>query len=97
MVIFVPEAQREPVVSGPAGRKADVKLSRLFQPRNPRFWYLVVLNLLSAGISYILRSHELPVAAVLVLATFALANGVVGIRVALSLMAEPPDAEGEER
>lgn len=63
-----------------------VKLSRLYQPRNPQFWLLVVLNLLSTGTSYILRSQELPALMTLVLATFALVNFVIGIRVALQLM-----------
>ena len=81
-------------MSGPVWRKADVKLSRLYQPGTPRFWYLVVLNLLSAGISYILRSHELPIPIVIVLTAFALANCVIGIRIALALMAEPPGVAG---
>jgi hypothetical protein len=63
-----------------------MKLSRLYQPRNPQFWLLVVLNLLSTGISYILRSQDLPTPIVLVLAAFALANFVIGIRIALHLM-----------
>jgi hypothetical protein len=67
-----------------------MKLSRLYQPRNPQFWLLVVLNLLSTGISHILRSHDLPTPITLVLALFALANFVIGIRIALNLMREPP-------
>jgi hypothetical protein len=70
---------------------ATVKLSRLFQARNPQFWLLVVLNLLSTGISYILRSQELPMVITLVLAAFALANFVIGIRIALLLMRDRPD------
>jgi hypothetical protein len=69
-----------------------VKLSRLFQPGNPRFWLLVVLNLLSTGISYIVRTRDLPTAVALILAAFALANFVIGIRIALQLMREDPDA-----
>jgi hypothetical protein len=67
-----------------------MKLSRLYQPRNPQFWLLVVLNLLSTGISHILSSHDLPTPITLVLALFALANFVIGIRIALNLMREPP-------
>ncbi len=65
-----------------------MKLSRLFQPRNPQFWLLIVLNALSSVISWILRSYELPAAVTLVLAGFAVANVLVGIRIALRLMAD---------
>lgn len=68
-----------------------MKLSRLYQPRNPRFWLMVVLNLLSTAISHILRSQDLPLLITLVLAAFALANFAIGIRIALQLMGEPPD------
>ncbi|MBK7898960.1 MAG: hypothetical protein KA603_05425 [Azonexus sp.] len=67
-----------------------MKLSRLYQPRNPRFWLLVVLNLLSTGISHLLRSHDFPTSITLILAGFALANVVIGLRIALQLMQDPP-------
>jgi hypothetical protein len=63
-----------------------MKLSRLYQPDNPLFWLLVVLNLLSTGITYILRSQDLATSITLVLAAFALANFAIGIRIALQLM-----------
>lgn len=67
-----------------------LKLSRLVQPRNPRFWLLVVLNGLSSAISFLLRTYELPTAIVLALAGFAIANVVLGIRIAFRLMSEDP-------
>lgn len=69
-----------------------VKLARLYQPRNPRFWLLIVLNALSTGISHILRSHDLPWPVTLVLAAFALANFAMGIGLALQLMKAPSDS-----
>lgn len=69
-----------------------MKFSRLFQPRNPQFWLLVVLNGLSSAISFILRTYDLPAAVTLVLAGFAVANVVVGLRIAWRLMADPPGA-----
>ncbi|MBM4189278.1 MAG: hypothetical protein FJ210_01010 [Betaproteobacteria bacterium] len=63
-----------------------MKLSKLYQPRNPQFWIFVILNLLSTAISYILRSHELAPAITLALVFFALANMIIGIRIALHLM-----------
>ena len=65
-----------------------MKLSRLVQPRNPQFWLLIVLNLLSTAISYILRTRDLPTLPVFLLAAFAIANFVLGLRIALRLMAD---------
>ncbi len=67
-----------------------MKLSRLVQPRNPQFWLLIALNALSSAISFILRSYELPPALTLVLAGFAVANVVLGLRIAWRLMADAP-------
>jgi hypothetical protein len=74
-----------------------VKFSRLYQPRNPKFWLLVILNLLSTGITHILRSQELPLVIALVLAAFALANCLIGIRIALQLLRDSPDAASPKK
>ncbi len=69
-----------------------MQLAKLYQPRNPLFWIFVLLNGLSSAISYLLHTRDFPVAAVLVLAGFALGNVVCGIGVALRLMRDPaPD------
>lgn len=65
-----------------------MKFSRLYQPRNPQFWILVILNVLSSAISWILRTHDLPPLIMLVLGGFAIANVLIGIRIALRLMSE---------
>lgn len=67
-----------------------MKLSRLFQPRNPQFWLLIVLNVLSSAISFILRAYALPVVVALLLAGVAVVNVILGIRIALRLMADEP-------
>jgi hypothetical protein len=36
-----------------------MKLSRLFQPKNPLFWLLVTLNLLSLALSHIAQNYKL--------------------------------------
>ena len=36
-----------------------MKLSRLFQPKNPQFWLLVTLNVLSLGLSHIAQNYNL--------------------------------------
>jgi hypothetical protein len=81
-----------------AGRKPSpgvrgMKLSRLFQPRNPRFWLMVVLNLLSTALAWIARTFDLVPLAALLVAVFAVANAVLGIRLALALMREDPPGE----
>lgn len=65
-----------------------MKLARLYQPRNPQFWLLIVLNGLSTVIAYLLRNHEFPGLVTVVLAGFALANALLGLRIALRLMAD---------
>lgn len=67
-----------------------MKLSRLFQPHNPLFWLMVLLNALSSGLSYLLHTRELSTAATVVLALFALANAVIGIGLAIRLMRDEP-------
>lgn len=70
-----------------------MKFSRLYQPRNPQFWLLVLLNGLSAAISWLLQTRPLSLAPTLVLVIFALANFLLGLRIAVRLMKEP-DAVG---
>lgn len=69
-----------------------MKLSRLVQPRNPLFWLLILLNALSSAISFVLRGNDLPVAVTLMLAAFAVGNVLIGIYIALRLMADAPAA-----
>ena len=64
----------------------SMKISKIYQPRNPQFWLLILLNVLSTAISYILRTHDLAPAVTFALAFFALANLILGIRIALQLM-----------
>jgi hypothetical protein len=63
-----------------------MKLSRLFQPRNPLFWTMVVLNLLSGALAWI--SHTVPLGAFasVVVAVFALGNAVLGTLLAWRLV-----------
>ena len=55
-----------------------MKITRLFQPRNPRFWLWVALNLLSAALAWMVQTKSLPVGVMLLLALFALGNAVLG-------------------
>ena len=55
-----------------------MKPSRLFQPRNPLFWLMVTLNLLSMVLGWISHNQPLGVVASLVMVVFAIGNVVLG-------------------
>lgn len=65
-------------------------LSRLWQPRNPGFWLLVVLNGLSAGLGWALRWPDLTPAARWVMAALALGNACLSLWLVWSLVREAP-------
>jgi hypothetical protein len=68
-----------------------MKLSRLWQPRNPAFWLMVALNLLSTVLAWIARSYLnwRPLAALMV-AAFAIGNALLGLRLMYLLMRDEP-------
>jgi hypothetical protein len=55
-----------------------VKISRLYQPRNPLFWLMVVLNLLSTALVWLTQAAPLATFGLIVVAVFALGNAVLG-------------------
>jgi hydrogenase-4 membrane subunit HyfE len=67
-----------------------MKLSRLWQPRNPAFWLMVALNLLSTVLAWIARSYELAPAAALTVAAFAIGNALLGLYLMWLLMRDEP-------
>lgn len=67
-----------------------MRFARLIQPRNSLFWLLILLNGLSAVISYLLQTQAFPLPVVLALAGFALGNMLYGIRIAIRLMCSSP-------
>jgi len=67
-----------------------MKLSRLWQPRNPAFWLMVALNLLSTVLAWITRSFELAPVAALMVAGFAVANALLGLRLMWLLLRDEP-------
>ena len=72
-----------------------MKLSRLFQPRNPLFWIMLSLNALSMGIGWLLHHRPLNTLGLLVLGGFALSNAILGTWLAWLLVKEPPDSAAE--
>jgi hypothetical protein len=67
-----------------------LKLARVWQPRNPAFWLMIALNLLSALLAWVARSYALAPLAALVVAGFAVANALIGLRLMWVLMREEP-------
>jgi hypothetical protein len=55
-----------------------MKLSRLYQPRNPLFWLMLVLNLLSMVLGWITHTHLPGVLVSLVIVVFAVGNAALG-------------------
>ena len=67
-----------------------MKLARLWQPRNPAFWLMVVLNLLSTLLAWVARSYTLAPLAMLVVIGFAIGNAVIGMRLMWLLVRDQP-------
>lgn len=67
-----------------------MKLARLWQPRNPAFWLMIALNLLSTALAWVARSYELAPTAALLVGSFAVANAVIGLRLMWLLMRDEP-------
>lgn len=55
-----------------------VKFTRLYQPGNPLFWVMVMLNVLSAVLGWLVHTYPLGVIASLLVAGFALGNAALG-------------------
>ncbi|WP_332776004.1 hypothetical protein [Polaromonas sp.] len=66
-----------------------MKLTRLFQPRNPLFWMMVALNTLSMALAWIVQNRPLNTLGLLLVAGFAVANAVWGAWLAWRLVREP--------
>ena len=65
--------------------------SRLYQPRNPLFWLLVVLNILNAGLVLLLNSqaNNMTLAGLLIVAGFALVNAFLSMWLTWRLIKNP--------
>jgi hypothetical protein len=69
-----------------------MKLSRLFQPRNPLFWIMLALNVLSSVLAWIARNQPLDTAGVLLIGSFAILNAMLGTWLAWRLLRDEPAA-----
>ena len=62
------------------------KLKQLYQPYNPLFWWMVLLNVLSGALLWIVQNRALNGLGMLLVGTFALVNAVAGTRLMWRLM-----------
>lgn len=67
-----------------------MKLSRLIQPRNPLFWMMMALNVLSAALAWVVHNRQLNTFAMLVVGSFALLNALLGTWLLWRLLREAP-------
>ena len=63
-----------------------MKLSRLYQPRNPLFWTMLALNLLSLVLAWLTRSYSLTITGSILVTAFAIGNGLLGTYLAWRLV-----------
>lgn len=63
-----------------------MKLSRLFQPRNPLFWIMLVLNALSPALAWVVHNRPLNRWGLLLVSSLALGNALMGVWLAWRLM-----------
>lgn len=68
-----------------------MKWQRLWQPRNPLFWVVVVLNALSTLLAWVVRTYPLPPTLAVAVAAFAVGNAVLGLRLMWALAKTPPE------
>jgi hypothetical protein len=66
-----------------------MKLSRLFQPRNPLFWIMVVLNALSTLLIWVVHNRGLSTLGMVLVAVFAIGNALLGTWIAWRLVRDP--------
>lgn len=63
-----------------------MKLSRLYQPRNPLFWLMVAVNLMSMILGWIAQTYSVGVLVSLMIVVFAIGNVVLGAFLAWRLL-----------
>jgi hypothetical protein len=72
--------------------KFSLKWRRIYQPRNPLFWLMLMLNTLSYALGWLVQNRALSTVGMLVVASFALVNAVLGTWLMWRLMHTEPSA-----
>jgi hypothetical protein len=63
-----------------------MKVSRLYQPRNPLFWIMLALNLLSLVLGWMTRNYAFSAAGTILIMVFAVGNAALGTYLAWRLV-----------
>lgn len=63
-----------------------MKFTRLYQPRNPLFWIMLTLNLLSLVLGWVTRSYALTTGGAWLVTAFAVGNALLGTYLAWRLI-----------
>jgi hypothetical protein len=69
-----------------------MKFSRLFQPRNPLFWLIMMLNVLTAMLAWVAQTKPLDGFGLLLVGSFALCNMLLGMWLTWRLARDDPKA-----
>lgn len=70
-----------------------MKLLRIYQPRNPLFWIMLALNVLSYALAWIVQNRSLNTLGMLLVGGFALVNAVMGMWLLWRLAQTAPVAQ----
>ena len=70
-----------------------LKITRLFQPRNPAFWLMLILNVLSLLLAWVIEHRRLNGMGLFVVAVLAMGNALWGLWLAWRLMQTIPESE----
>ena len=73
-----------------SGWGENVKFSRLWQPDKPAFWLVLLLNLLSTVLAWVVQAYTLPPMAQVVVLVFAVGNALLGGFFTWQLLKNPP-------
>ena len=63
-----------------------MQLSRIYQPRNPLFWIMLALNLLSLVLAWLTRTYSLTALGSILVTAFAIGNALLGTYLAWRLV-----------
>jgi hypothetical protein len=63
-----------------------MKLQRIYQPRNPLFWIMLALNVLSLLLAWLTRTYSLDSLGSVVVTAFAIGNALLGTYLAWRLL-----------
>ena len=73
-----------------------VRWRNVYQPRNPLFWIMMILNALSLVLAWITRTYSLNTSASVLVGIFAFGNALLGAWLLWRLLSTPPNLQAPE-